>query len=187
MMRREPDDRNEAEVPARKRGAGKGLLIAIACAVVLSPVLTWTVSEFVLIPRMREAVSASPLPASATTAQRAGEGKATAGALAQAREAADSFRFENLVVNLAGTMGTRYLKTSFIVEGDGAGALRARFESTEVPLRDAALSVLASLTLADLEEVGARNFIRERLVRAFNQTLGEPVAEQIYFIDFVVQ
>ena len=48
-------------------------------------------------------------------------------------------------------------------------------------------SLLSSLTLADLEEVGAKNLIRERLVASYNQALGRKVAEQVYFSDFVVQ
>jgi flagellar FliL protein len=47
--------------------------------------------------------------------------------------------------------------------------------------------VLSSLSLADLEEAGAKNIIREKLILAYNQALGRKVAEQIYFTDFVVQ
>ena len=42
-------------------------------------------------------------------------------------------------------------------------------------------------TLADTEEAGAKNIIREKLVNAYNQALGHKVVEQIYFSDFVVQ
>ena len=54
-------------------------------------------------------------------------------------------------------------------------------------LTDVTLNVLSSLTLADLEEPGAKNVIREKLVAAYNQALGRKVAEQVYFSDFVVQ
>jgi flagellar FliL protein len=47
--------------------------------------------------------------------------------------------------------------------------------------------VLSSLTLADLEEPGSKNVLREKLVAAYNQTLGRKVADQVYFSDFVVQ
>ena len=47
--------------------------------------------------------------------------------------------------------------------------------------------MLSSLTLADLEEPGAKNVIREKLVTAYNQALGRKVAEQVYFSDFVIQ
>jgi flagellar FliL protein len=46
---------------------------------------------------------------------------------------------------------------------------------------------LSALTLADLEEPGSKNIIREKLVNAYNQALGKKVADQVYFSDFVVQ
>jgi len=47
--------------------------------------------------------------------------------------------------------------------------------------------VLSSQTLADLEEPGSKNVLREKLITAYNQALGSRVAEQVYFSDFVVQ
>jgi flagellar FliL protein len=46
---------------------------------------------------------------------------------------------------------------------------------------------LSSLTLADLEESGAKNIIRERLLASYNQALGKKTAENLYFSEFVVQ
>lgn len=176
---------NDAVTAAAPGGGGFGKLsiIALVLALVLAPAITWALSEFVLLPRMRSAIVTGAEPAAAARAPGGQSGKA--GFEASAHEG-NSYRFDNLVVNLAGTMGTRYLKTSFIVTSDDPH-LNAIFTAEQVRLRDAALSVLSSLTLADLEEVGARNFIRERLVRSFNQALGQPVAGQIYFLDFVVQ
>ena len=101
------------------------------------------------------------------------------------KESAPNFEFQNVVVNLAGTMGTRYLKTSFLVTGDAS--IKATFEGNKAKLMDVTLNVLSSLTLADIEEPGAKNVIREKLVTAYNQALGRKVAEQVYFSDFVVQ
>ena len=89
-------------------------------------------------------------------------------------------------MNLAGTMGTRYLKTTFLVTGVDAG-IKTVFDAAKPRLTDVTLNVLSSLTLADLEEPGAKNVIREKLVAAYNQALGKKVAEQVYFSDFVIQ
>jgi len=83
-------------------------------------------------------------------------------------------------------MGTRYLKTSFIVTGTDP-QIRSAFEAQKPKLMDVTLNVLSSLTLADIEEPGAKNLIREKLVTAYNQALGKRVAEQVYFSDFVIQ
>jgi flagellar FliL protein len=83
-------------------------------------------------------------------------------------------------------MGTRYLKTTFLVTGADA-TIKATFESQKAKLTDITLNVLSSLSLADLEEPGSKNILREKLVQAYNQALGKRVAEQVYFSDFVVQ
>ena len=97
-----------------------------------------------------------------------------------------TYEFQNVVVNLAGTMGTRYLKTSFIVTGIDAN-IKSTFDGQKAKLTDITLNVLSSLSLADLEEPGAKNVLREKLVQAYNQALGHRVADQVYFSDFVVQ
>ncbi|MBK8477738.1 MAG: flagellar basal body-associated FliL family protein [Opitutaceae bacterium] len=82
-------------------------------------------------------------------------------------------------------MGTRYLKTSFLLTGKSN--LRELFEERQPQLLDATLNTLGSLSLADLEEIGSRNLIRARLISAYNEVLGVRVVEQIFFSDFVVQ
>jgi flagellar FliL protein len=152
-----------------------------AAAVVLAPALSWAVADYVLLPRLEKRLAAPaaveeapPPPAESQPSD------------AKAKPAPPSYQFSNVVVNLAGTMGTRYLKTSFIVTGTDAG-LANIFEGEKARLTDVTLNVLSSLTLADLEEPGSKNVLREKLVAAYNQTLGRKVADQVYFSDFVVQ
>ena len=84
-------------------------------------------------------------------------------------------------------MGTRYLKTSFVITGTKPDSVKPAFENNKAKLTDVTLGVLSSLSLADLEEPGAKNVLREKLVTAYNQALGGAVADQVYFSDFVVQ
>lgn len=172
--------------------------IPVIAALVLAPVLSWAVAEFVLLPRLQSklaAVKAGDNPEEHAAA--APEAKAEGGHGAKAegghggkggKEAANpaNYEFQNVVVNLSGTMGTRYLKTSFIVTGTDA-TIKSTFEGQKAKLTDITLNVLSSLSLADLEEPGSKNILREKLVLAYNQALGKRVAEQVYFSDFVVQ
>ena len=219
-MSAEKSDKPEAAAPAAAGGApgteaapkgGGGIagFLPLIIALVLAPVISWVVAEFVLLPRMKlqlaaalpaqtggDASSASPKaePAhgEAPKAEHKAEGKKPEAAEGEKKggahggaASAGSYKFESVVVNLAGTMGTRYLKTSFLVTGkDNLGPL---FEEKQPQLLDATLNTLGSLTLADLEEVGSRNLIRARLIAAYNEVLGLRVVEQIYFSDFVVQ
>lgn len=111
--------------------------------------------------------------------EKKGEGKGVA------TEGPNAYKFDSVVVNLSGTMGTRYLKASFLVTGKNN--LNELFESRKPELYDVTLNLLGSLTLADLEEVGSRNLIRARLMNAYNEALGGRIVEQIYFSDFIVQ
>jgi len=176
-----------AAAPAAAGGGAKSWMPVIA-ALILAPVATWATIEFVLVPRLQKKMAVagaeagghaeSPAPAPAAPA-KGKDGK-------DAKDGGPSYEFQNVVVNLAGTMGTRYLKTSFIVTGADAN-IKAIFDGAKPKLTDVTLNVLSSLTLADLEEPGAKNIIREKLVSAYNQAVGRRVADQVYFSDFVIQ
>jgi flagellar FliL protein len=182
-----------AAAPAAAPAAGQAGLAAwlpTIATVVLAPVATWAAVEFVVLPRFQKKLSATPADPAAAHSEAApassgGHGGGH-GAPAGKDKGGPSYEFTNVVVNLAGTMGTRYLKTSFMVTGPDAG-IKGIFESQKPRLTDVTLNVLSSLTLADLEEPGAKNILREKLVSAYNQALGRKVAEQVYFSDFVVQ
>lgn len=171
-----------AAAPAAPRGGITGWLPLII-AVVLAPAATWAMVEFVLLPRLRQQLvaPAEGAPAHEAPAPESGGGHGGKGA-----PAAANYEFTNVVVNLAGTMGTRYLKASFLVTGADPD-IKALFEQNKPRLTDVTLNVLSALTLADLEEPGAKNVIREKLVTAYNTALGRKVADQVYFSDFVIQ
>ncbi len=181
-------DKAAAAPDAAAAAPGSGGLKAwlpLILSLVLAPALTWGVGQYVLIPQLQKKLAAVPTgeeaaPAAGDKAEGKGgkEGK-------DSKDAA-SYEFQNVVVNLAGTMGTRYLKTSFLVTGTEPN-IKSLFETNKPRLTDVTLNVLSSLSLADLEEPGAKNVLREKLVTAYNQALGRKVADQVYFSDFVVQ
>ncbi len=177
-----------AAAPAAKSFSLKAWIPALA-VIALAPAASWGVTQYLLLPRLQKKLSqAGPVetaPAEAAAAAPAAEKKDAKGAPV----APPSYTFDNMVVNLAGTMGTRYLKTTFIVIGSDPN-IEAIFTQNKARLTDVTLNVLSSLTLADLEEPGAKNVLREKLVSAYNQALeavGHPVADQVWFSDFVVQ
>ncbi len=182
----------DAAPPPVKKG-GIGALLPALVVVLLTPALTWAVAQFVLIPQLKKELAAGPGGKSGATpaapAKSEGkpkEGKEGKGGKGEAGASANGYTFENIVVNLAGTMGTRYLKTTFLVTGSEEG-IKATFEGSHAQLVDVTLNVLSSLSLTDLEEAGAKNIIREKLIQAYNQVFGRKVVEQVFFSDFVVQ
>lgn len=177
-----------AAAPAEGAAPAKGgfaAFLPLIIALVAAPAATFAVAEFVLLPRLKAQLAAATPAAAASGEVHAAPAPAAASGGKDAPAAA-SYEFSNVVVNLAGTMGTRYLKTSFLVTGADAN-IKAVFETNKPRLTDVTLNVLSSLSLADLEQPGARNIIREKLVLSYNQALGRKVADQVYFSDFVVQ
>ena len=180
--------------PIAPAGGGIGAWIPVIASLLLAPVATWATIEFVVVPRMQKKIAAGSggehAEAAPAEAAPSGHGAKPAKGGKESKEGSRSsgpnYEFQNVIVNLAGTMGTRYLKTSFLVTGSDPN-IKTVFDGAKPRLTDVTLNVLSSLTLADLEEPGAKNVIREKLVSAYNQALGRKVAEQVYFSDFVVQ
>ncbi|MFA5264198.1 MAG: flagellar basal body-associated FliL family protein [Opitutaceae bacterium] len=188
-----------ASAPAVSSGFKITALIPVILVVVLAPLISWAVAQYVIIPKMEQRLTAAMGKAGGTTADASAEearsadesswregGHGAASGKGEASGPSNSYEFTNVVVNLAGTMGTRYLKATFLVTGKDRN-IRDTFNKDKARMVDVTLNVLSSLTLADLEEAGAKNIIREKLVNAYNQALGKKVVEQIYFSDFVVQ
>ncbi|MEO6006192.1 MAG: flagellar basal body-associated FliL family protein [Opitutus sp.] len=185
-----PPAAGAAATPASAAPAPGGLKawLPALVTILVAPACTWAVSQFVLIPQLQKKLSAPPSAehASAEPVKSEGHGGKEGKEGKEGSESSPNYEFQNLVVNLAGTMGTRYLKTTFLVTGAEPN-IKSVFESNKPRLTDVTLNVLSSLSLADLEEPGAKNVLREKLVAAYNQALGRKVAEQVYFSDFVVQ
>ena len=185
----------EKAAPAAGGGGVKSWLPAIV-AVVVAPAASFAVAQYVLLPKIKEQLGAPAAPAgehaeanpaetAAPAAEEGGHGK-KGGKEGEAGGSAN-YEYTNVVVNLAGTMGTRYLKVSFVVTGVKGVSTKTIFEAQKPKLTDITLNVLSSLSLADLEEPGSKNLLREKLVLAYNQAFGKRVVDQIYFSDFVVQ
>jgi len=202
--------------PAAGGGGGMKAMMPAIIAIVLAPVITFAVANFVLLPKFKASVSeavaggeggaggeagghgAEAKPAAAHgEAKPAAHGEKKAEAKGEKKGGAhgggggeggggEGYKFDNIVVNLSGTMGTRYLKATFLITGSKADLVE-QFTEAKPQLTDVTLAVLSSLTLADLEESGSKNIIRERLIAAYNQALGSKVAENLYFSEFVVQ
>jgi flagellar protein FliL len=179
-----------------KKGGGLKVWLPVLAAIIVAPGATFAVAQFVLLPKLKAELAASAESGAAAHApakkkaeenkEKGGHGK-EGGKEGEGGDVADTYKFENVVVNLSGTMGTRYLKTSFVVTGAKPDTINEAFVENKARLMDVTLGVLSSLSLSDLEEPGSKNVLREKLVTAYNQALGSRVADQVYFSDFVVQ
>lgn len=97
-----------------------------------------------------------------------------------------SYSFTNVVSNLTGSLGTKYVKCAFSVVSDDQN-IGMIVEENKSKLRDAALTVLSARSLADMEASGAKNILRSELAANFNKALNSNVVKQIFFTEFVIQ
>lgn len=162
---------------------------ALIAAVILMPAISYATAEFLLLPKLRglitnasaEGGQEAPAADSHGGGHGGGHGKGKEGAKTEA-----SFDFDSVVVNLSGSMGTRFLKASFTTLGSNPKLPEIMAERKK-QLLDVAINVLSARSMADLEAPGAKNVVRNELMANFNQALKSDLIEQIYFTDFVIQ
>ena len=93
---------------------------------------------------------------------------------------------KGLVVNPAGTSGTRYLAVSIGFEADGPEVL-AELERKEIVVRDAVLTRLSQRTAAELSAISRRDALKEELRTSVNEILQEGDIRRLYFTQYVLQ
>jgi flagellar basal body-associated protein FliL len=167
---------------------GGGSMLPVLAVVVLVPVLCYVTTQYLLIPKLKGAAGAA-----AEHGESGGEAhsKKHADKTANGREKAakgnaHNHEFGDVVVNLSGAKGTRFLRARFTLSGSDPH-LEMLIKSNDNELRDLAIGVLSAQTMESLEAPGARNAIRNELISQFNHALQGEVIEQIYFTEFVVQ
>ena len=166
----------------------------VLAVILLVPALCYATTQYVLLPKLKAAIGAPGAghePASGT-AEKKTDGKKDAGGHGAKEKGkgsgnyAHSQEFGDVIVNLAGAKGTRYLRTKFTLASSDAN-LETLIKTNENQLRDVAIGVLSSQTLDSLEAPGARNAVRNELIAQFNHALHGELVEQLYFTEFVVQ
>ncbi|MCE9612520.1 MAG: flagellar basal body-associated FliL family protein [Chthoniobacter sp.] len=199
-----PESAAEAKDGAAKEAKSPNVWMPVIAMLVLMPAITFAVAQFVIIPKMKGLVQeqhpaegASEKDGHAEPAAKGEHGKpeakgghgkseAKGGHGKGAEGDQGTYDFENVIVNLSGTMGTRYLKASFTVYSDNAD-LKKVIDQNKKQLLDVATTVLGSRTLADLEQPGAKNVVRNDLMANLNQAVKSDLISQIFFSEFVVQ
>jgi flagellar FliL protein len=168
-----------ADSPASATGGFKAWL-PLLITILVMPLLAFAMTQFFLLPRLQKALGVTA--AARTTDAPAQEGKAKEDPKAER----DCVPMNKLLVNVAGTMGARYLLVSLSVVSSDSD-FKAKMQAHDPQLRDLAGGVLATKTIADLEKPGIRNMIRSELISTFNNALGGAMVQEIYLTEFAIQ
>jgi flagellar FliL protein len=171
-----------AMAPVAKKSFMRSPWFPLAITVLAMPALAFATTRFVLLPEMTRALTHSAsTPQEPDKASK--DSKAEGGAVLKSKF---TVPLSKILVNVAGTMGTRYLMTSItLVSADPD--LKSKIEENRDQLMDLATSALCTKTISDLEKPGARNVIRSELVTIFNNALGSPLISEIYITEMAIQ
>jgi len=96
------------------------------------------------------------------------------------------FEIEQIIVNPAGTVGSRFLSCSVAFEIESEEDL-SLFESKEIKIRDALISVLTARTVDELSDPRLREPLRRQILARVNKLTEPATASAVYFKDFVLQ
>jgi flagellar FliL protein len=93
---------------------------------------------------------------------------------------------ENLVLNPAGTSGTRFLMAAIAIETKSS-AENDRMNKRDAELRDVILAVLGARTIDQLSSLADREPLKKEVMDSVNAMFGPGVARSVYFPQFVIQ
>ena len=180
------DDKKEADAaekpaaPAPAPGGGFKAWLPLIITILIMPALAFGVAQFVILPQLQKGlgIKAAVAPAGSSTASPSKKESPSA--------KQEIVLMNKLLVNVAGTMGARYLLVSLSVAGNSAD-FKDKMAAHDAQLRDMASGSLSTKTLADLEKPGERNLIRTELMAGFNNILGDSAVQDIYFTEFAIQ
>ena len=181
-------------------GGGFKAWLPLVVTIVAMPALAYAMTAFVLVPKMKKAIGAPAAVESGGSAEgKNGEdatgetakgehskGDPSAGEGGHGKGGKMTFPFGKVLVNVSGSLGSRYLLTTFTLVGSAAD-FKTKIENNKDQLLDLASSTLGTKTITDLEKPGARNLIRSELISVFNNALGKGVVQEIYFTEFAIQ
>jgi flagellar FliL protein len=170
---------DDAAIPASAPSAGGfQSWLPLIITIVLMPVLAWGVTKFVLLPQLQKSLGIT-----STAGAAVGGGSS---AVRDPKAKLVTVPVNKLLVNVAGSMGARYLLVSLSVVGTGDD-FKAKLDEHDAQLRDMACGVLAAKSMTDLEKPGERNVIRNELISGFNNILGDSTVQEIYIPEFAIQ
>lgn len=180
-----PDDNDNADsakgsaAAVAPSGGGFKAWLPLIITILLMPALAYGVAQFVILPQLQKGLGINGSGGSGSAKKETTNSK-------DAKAKQESVMMNKLLVNVADTMGARYLLVSLSVVGTSSD-FKDKMQEHDAQLRDMACGALATKTLADLEKPGERNLIRTELITGFNNILGDSAVQDIYLTEFAIQ
>ena len=104
----------------------------------------------------------------------------------QSRKVGEIFPLEVIVVNIANTGGTRYLRAGISFEVTESGVI-AELTQRIPQIKDLIIMILSVKELEDLIDFSGKNQIRKEIFEKINAILQNGKIKNVYFTEFVIQ
>lgn len=170
------------EAPASSKPS---MMIAIA-ALLGGLVIGGLGGSFALGPMLAKKLAAPKSAEAATTEEKSGDDEHKS-ADGEKKAAATVHMMENLVLNPAGSNGTRFLMAAVAAEVKDE-KVKEEMAGRDAELRDAVLRILGERTVDQLAEMSLRDVLKKELVDSLNSRLKSKNAiKRVYFPQFVIQ
>ncbi|MBU8934916.1 MAG: flagellar basal body-associated FliL family protein [candidate division Zixibacteria bacterium] len=101
-------------------------------------------------------------------------------------EVSEMYSISDIVVNPAGTGGSRYLSVSFSFDLESP-EVHAAFDAREPAIRDALITILSSKTVAQLTDAKQKEIVRYQIKKRISKLLRTDELAAVYYTDFVLQ
>lgn len=176
-------DQQQASAQAAKGGIPmkKLLIIGVPVFLVQLAVLFFLATKF-LGPSSGAAASKEP----ETKTESKGESKGGGGKEGAEGEASSMYVVKDLIVNPAGTNGTRFLLLTVAFETSTPESEK-ELEKREIQVRDMLNSVLTSKGLDELANVERREELRGEIQAKVGEILKSGAITNVYFSKFIIQ
>jgi flagellar protein FliL len=106
---------------------------------------------------------------------------------AEKKEPGEIYLIDNIIVNPAGTNGTRYLSTSIGLDFEKTEKAAEHIKAMTPAIRDILIAILSSKTLEELGSSEGKEVMRKQILDRVNQALSPEIVTKIYFVDYVLQ
>jgi flagellar FliL protein len=169
----------EPIAPAKRGGA-----LMLPVILVVSLAAGGSVGTFVIGPMVGPDVAATGEAKSGKP--EGGHGESSGGGHGDGAAESPLYSIENLVVNPAGTQGTRFLVASIAVQMKDAGDAKLLTER-DAEVRDVILHLLGSRSVEQLSNLASRDTLKQDVRTAIETVIGSGKVVRIFVPQFVLQ
>ena len=180
----QPDETPAAAASTTASAGSFKTWLPLLATAVLMPALAYATTQFILLPKIKQAMTQGAPAADEPSAASSKEKDSSPGPATGKEKILAPL--PKILVNVAGSMMTRYLTMNMTLVGT-APDFKERIAKNKDQLMDLANGALMTKTIADLEKPGSRNVIRSELLTVFNNALGGPVIQDIYITEQAIQ